>query len=313
MNSTKICNLLKELRAFCITYQEGSMSHAAKILCASQPTVSLQIKKLESELNAELFERCGPKLKTTTEGEILYKIAIPLIQEFDNIKDTFSAQQSDLVTGQLAFAAEESTLLYTLSKPIQKFITQYPGIRLNISNVTGRESCDMVISDKIDFAVCSLLETPETLDYSPFASYSPVLITLPDHPLTKLNKITMNEIGKYGLILPSQNFSSWRLIKMIFQLNGVNCRVVLEIGGWEIVKHFVEIGLGISIVTNICLTKSDTERFAIRSLAQYFPSRTYGVVKRRGKILSTPARRFINSIHEHFNSKKSNRFRPLRE
>lgn len=300
MKHIKTCNLLKELRAFCITYQEGNMSKASEILFASQPTISLQIKKLEAELQTKLFERRGPKLKITTEGEILYQIAIPLVQGIDHIQEEFISQQSNLVSGELTIAAEESTILYTLQEPIDKFVKKYPGIRLKISNVTGMNGREQVLSDDVDLAVSSMLDTPNNLDYSPFVSYPTVLITPLNHPLTKLKKVTIKDIGEHGLILPPSQFSSWRLIKMIFNLNGVNFNVALEAGGWEVVKKFVAKGLGISIVTSICITEDDEGKFTTIPLDNIFPSRKYGIVTRKQKIISSPAQSFIDILFNHY-------------
>lgn len=302
MKHLKTCNLLKELRAFCITHQEGNMSRASEVLFASQPTISLQIKKLETELQVKLFERRGPKLKITTEGEILYNIACPLVQGVDHIKDNFQAQYGDLTSGELSIAAEESTLLYTLPEPINKFVTQYPGIRLKMANVTGRDGRELLKADEVDFTVSSMLDVPEHLDYAPFVTYPPVLIAPKDHPLTTLEKVTIKDIGQYGLILPPAHFSSWRLIKMVFALNGVNYKVALEAGGWEVVKRYVDMGLGVSIVTTICLTEKDKEKFVTIPLEEYFPHRKYGVVTRKGKLLSSPAQRFIEILHDHYGS-----------
>ncbi len=300
MKHIKTCNFLKELRAFCITYQEGNMSKASEILFASQPTISLQIQKLESELGVKLFERRGPKLIKTTEGEILYNIAIPLVQGLDHIRDEFKSQYDDLSSGELTIAAEESTLLYTLPKPISTFVEQYPSIRLKLSNVTGRSGRELVLADEVDFSVSSMLDVPDNLEYSPFVSYSPILITPLNHPLTKLKHVTLQDIGQYGLVLPPSNYSSWRLLKMVFGLNGVNFHVAVEAGGWEVIKSYVEIGLGISIVTHLCITEEDKSKMAIIPLDEYFPSRKYGVVIRKGKRLSSPAQRFIKILHESF-------------
>ena len=303
MKHLTTCNLLKELRAFCITRQEGSMSKASEVLYASQPTISLQIKTLEQELEVKLFERRGPRLKLTTEGEILYDLVSPLVQGIDHIKESFAAHYGDLTTGELTIAAEESTILYTLPKPIRKFVELHPGIRLKLANVTGRDGRDMLLADEVDFAVSSMLDVPENLDYTPFVSYPPVLIMPKGHPLSKLDKVTLADIGQYGMILPPSHFSSWRLVKMVFALNGTSYRVVLEAGGWEVVKRYVDIGLGISIVTNICITEEDKEKFDIINLDEYFPARKYGVVSRSGKTLSAPAQKFIEILNDHYNLK----------
>ena len=296
------CNLLKELRAFCITRQEGSMSRASEILYASQPTISLQIKTLEEELDVKLFERRGPRLKLTTEGEILYNLVSPLVQGIDHIKESFTAHYGNLTSGELTIAAEESTILYTLPKPIQRFVGEHPGIRLKLANVTGSDGRDMLLSDGADFAISSMLDVPDNLTYAPFVSYPTVLIMPKDHPLLKLSKITLADIGKYGMILPPSQFSSWRLVKMVFALNGASYRVVLEAGGWEVVKKYVSIGLGISIVTEICITEEDRQNFAIINLDEFFPARKYGIVSRAGKTLSAPAQKFIEILNDQYNN-----------
>jgi DNA-binding transcriptional LysR family regulator len=73
-------------------------------------------------------------------------------------------------------------------------------------------------------------------------------------------------------------------------------RVAIEVGGWEVIKEYVAMGLGISIVTGICLTEFDHTRLEVRNLRQYFPQRSYGVVMRKGKYLSTQARAFVDLI-----------------
>lgn len=304
MKHLTTCNLLKELRAFCITRQEGSMSKASEILYASQPTISLQIKTLEEELQVKLFERRGPRLKLTTEGEILYNLVSPLVQGIDHIKESFTAHYGNLTSGELTIAAEESTILYTLPKPVKQFIGEHPGIRLKLANVTGRDGRDMLLSDEVDFAVSSMLDVPENLTYEPFVSYPSVLIMPKDHPLSKLPKIALADIGQYGMILPPSQFSSWRLVKMVFALNGTSYKVVLEAGGWEVVKKYVGLGMGISIVTDICITEADRENFHIVSLDEFFPPRKYGIVSRAGKTLSAPAQKFIEILNNEYNSSR---------
>ncbi|MCK5897044.1 MAG: LysR family transcriptional regulator [Cocleimonas sp.] len=303
MKHFKTCNLLKELRAFCVTHQEGNMSRASEVLYASQPTISLQIKKLESEFKVSLFERRGPKLKITTEGEILYNMACPLVQGIDHLKDNFHGQSDNLTSGELAIAAEEATLLYTLPVPIDEFVTKYSGIRLKMENVSGRDGLELLQNEEVDFTVASLLEVPKYFDYVPFTSYPTVLITPLDHPLAKLNKVTIKDISHYGLVLPPIHFSSWRLTKMVFALKGVHYKVALQAGGWEVIKRYVSMGLGVSIVTTICITDEDSDKFAIIPLNEYFPERKYGVLTRKGKPLSLPAQRFIEILQNYYGKK----------
>lgn len=101
-------------------------------------------------------------------------------------------------------------------------------------------------------------------------------------------------------ILPPSQYSSCRLVKMVFALNGASCKVVLEAGGWEVVKKYVDIGVGISIATEICITAADRENFAIVNLDELFPARKYGIVTRAGKALSAPAQKFIEILSKEY-------------
>lgn len=293
-------NHLKKLRAFCQTASLGSMTKAAESLFASQPTISLQIHALEEEMDTILFERRGPKLLLTTEGSILYELCLPHVQGIDRLKETFDAHCGNLTSGDLIIAAGESTILYILPEPVGLFSTQYPSIKLRLSNETGRDGMALLRNDKVDFAVGSMLEIPDDLVYDPMVTFNPVIITPKNHPLAKMKKITIQDIGKFGLILPPRHLSTWHIVKMVFAQHNVNFQVTLEAGGWEVIKRYVSLGQGISIVTDVCITEEDKSRMHIIPIDQYFPKRSYGIVTRKGKFLSAPSQKFIEIMNDCF-------------
>jgi len=291
-------NRLKQLRAFCFAARTGSVTLAAEALFLSQPSVSLQIQALEREFGITLFERRGPHIKMTPEGEMLYKLAEPLVEGIDKLQETFAAQYGVLESGELNIAAGESTILYILPEPMKLFAEAYPNIRLKLHNVTGRDGLAMLRADEADFAVGSMLEVPEDITYRPVVTYNPTLITSLDHPLAKKQNVTLADISPYGLILPPRHLSTWRIVDLVFQQHHLTYNVALEAGGWEVIKKYVELGLGISIVTDVCLTGE--EKMAHIPLNQYFPRRTYGIVQRKGRYLSPAAKRFIDIIDSVF-------------
>ncbi len=293
-------NRLKKLRAFCSAAQLGSITKAADMLFSSQPSVSLQIKALEEEMNTQLFERRGPNLKLTSEGETLYKLAHPLVQGIDQLQETFNAHCEKLSSGELTIAAGESTILYVLPEPVRQFSEHYPDIRLTLANVTGRDGMAMLRANQADFAVGSMLDVPQDIDYCSFVSFEPVLITPLDHPLAKKESVNLQDISPHGLILPPRHLSTWRIVKMVFAQNNLNYHVALEAGGWEVIKRYVNLGLGISIVTDVCLTDDDKSRFAMIPLGAYFPKRSYGIVTQKDRFLSAPAKRFIKLMEDRY-------------
>lgn len=291
-------NRLKQLRAFCNAAQTESVSEAADRLFLSQPTVSLQIQALEREFETMLFERRGPKIRLTPEGKTLYKLAQPLIQGIDGLHETFIAKCGSLESGELNIAAGESTILYVLPEAISKFSSTYPKIRIKLQNVTGRDGMGMIRADQVDFAVGSMSEVADDIYYHPVVSYKTVLITPLDHPLADKDSVTLQDISQYGLILPPRHLSTWRMVDLVFNQHNLNYRVNLEAGGWEVIKKYVEQGLGISIVSDVCLIGD--EKLRRIPLDEYFPDRGYGIVMRRGKFLSPQAKRFIEMMDPEF-------------
>lgn len=292
-------NRLKQLRAFCYAAKTGSISAAAQLIFLSQPTVTLQIQALERELDSTLFERRGPKIRLTPEGEILLRLAMPLVEGMDKLHETFSAQQGVLESGELNIAAGESTILHLLPQPLKLFTGKYPGIQVKLLNVTGgRDGLSRLRADEADFAVGPMPDVPEDIIYQPLVTYAPALIVPTDHPLARKKRVKLEEISQYALILPPPNLATWRLVDMVFRQHDLTLKCGMEAGGWEVIKKYVEMGMGLSIVTDVCLTGK--EHLVKFSLEKYFPKRTYGIVLRRGKYLSPQAAMFLEILHDHY-------------
>lgn len=289
-------NRLKQLRAFCAIAKLGTLSRAADALFLSQPSVSLQLSALEKELGARLIERRRRRVALTREGQALYELALPLVDGLDSLDQQFHALSQGFAGRALNIAAGASTIQYLLPTLVREFREQHPEIKLELHNVTGKDGLALLRSDQVDFAIGSMLDVPNDLSYEPVHSYDPLLILPPDHPLASKPEIRLEDLSPYGLILPPQRLTTYRLVDLIFQQRKVPYRVAIEVGGWEVIKEYVAMGLGISIVTGICIGEADRARLAVRNMSAYFPQRTYGVVVRKGKYLSADARAFVDLV-----------------
>jgi len=216
--------------------------------------------------------------------------------DLDGLAASFREQVRGLDAGELNVAAGSSTILYLLPGIVEAFRERHPDVRLSLHNVTGASGLDLLRSDGVDLAVGSMLDVPADLSYSPVYRFEPMLIMPLDHPLAGKRDLRLEDLSPYGLILPPKRLTTYRLVDLVFQQNRVPYTVALEVGGWEVIKQYVAMGLGISIVTAICLTEADRQRLATRSLARWFPSRSYGIVMRKGKFLSPQARAFVELI-----------------
>jgi DNA-binding transcriptional LysR family regulator len=291
---------LQQLRGFCHVVQTGSFSKAAERMFLSQPTISLQVQALEREFDSKLIERKGPKIKLTDEGKILYEMSLPLVDGIDKLDESFIHRKEFIDSGTLDIAAGESTILYILPKFIAKFSREYPKVEIKLHNVTGRDGLAMLREGEIDLVVGSMIDVPQDIDYRPTFTYDPVLIAHRGHPLSVKKKVTMKDISKYALILPPKHLSTWRVVDFVFQQHNLHYHVAMEAGGWEVIKKYVSLGMGISIVTSICLEDDDDHLEKI-PLSQYFPKRSYGLVLKKGKVLSPLAKKFIELMEQQSN------------
>jgi len=285
---------LKQLRAFVYAAKLGSMSRAAEALFLSQPAVSLQLGALEREFGVRLIERQRRGMALTRAGRTLLDLAQPLVEGLENLDAGFRQKLHGVEAGELNIAAGASTIQYLLPPLVRAFRERHPEVYLQLHNVTGRDGLALLRSDAVDFAVGSMLDVPNDVGYAPVYHFDPMLITPLDHPLAQRTRIELADLSPYGLILPPRRLTTYRLVDLIFQQQRVPYQVALEVGGWDVIKQYVAMGLGISIVTGICLTPSD--KLAIHNMREYFPQRSYGVVTRRGKYLSPQARAFLDLI-----------------
>jgi DNA-binding transcriptional LysR family regulator len=260
----------------------------------SQPSVSLQIQALERELDTRLFERRGPKLRLTREGETLLELARPLVEAIDALDDEFASRRHDVVHGSVRIAAGGSTLQYIMPATIERFVREYPQIDLRLHNVTGKAGLALLRDGEVDIAVGPMLDAPADITFHPVVSYKPVLITALDHPLARRKRIGLKDIARYPLILPPRDQSTYRLVELVFAEHSLQHEVKLEVGGYEVIKTYVQLGLGISIVLSHCLTGG--EQLFTAPLGRYFPSRSYGLVLRKGRPLSPATLKFAQTM-----------------
>jgi DNA-binding transcriptional LysR family regulator len=287
-------NRLQQLRGFCYAARTKSMSKAAEKLALSQPSVSLQIKALERELGAQLFTRRGPRIELTHDGHRLLELARPIMEAIDQLDENFASLRESVERGIVNIAAGGSTIQYLLPPFVKKYTREYPQVDVRLHNVTGKAGLALLREGDVDFAVGPLLDTPPDIQFHPMVTYEPTLITRRDHPLASRNRVTLKDIAKYPLILPPKEQSTFRVVEMVFAEHSLEYDVKLEVGGYDVIKKYVELGLGISIVMSHCLTGAD--HLHAVPLGRWFPKRTYGVVLRKGQPLAPAADRFVEMI-----------------
>ena len=295
-------NRLQQLRGFCYASKFESISQAAEAMFLSQPSVSLQIKALEKELGVTLFERRGPRITLTYDGQQLWALAKPLVEGIDRIEEDFASLRETEERGVVSIAAGGSTIQYILPPFVERFMQEYPNVEVRLHNVTGKGGLEKLREGEVDFAVGPMLDTPPDIIFHPLVTQEPMLITRLDHPLAKRKRVGLKDVCKYPLILPPQEQSTYRFVEAVFNDRSLDYEVKLEVGGYDVIKQYVRMGLGISIVMSHCISDGD-ELHAV-PMGRYFPKRTYGVVLKKGRNSSPPAEKFKATLLADSNNSK---------
>ena len=291
---------LRQLRTFCHAARYRSFAKAAVQLGISPPAVSSQVRELEYELEARLFERNAASISLTAAGETLYAITEPLVQGMDALSDTVHRESiTESVSGRIELAATMVATSFVLPSCIKRFRERYPKVRVRVRNCPFREGVRLLLDHEVEFMVGAKDVYPrKSVEYHQLLSYEMVLITPLDHPLAGRSTVLPEEAVEWPVIVPPPGIYTKEFEETIAERSGAERNVVIEVGGWERIKRYVERGFGISMVPGICV--SPTDGLPVISLGDYSPSASFGLFTRRGSILDPLAGRFIGFMSMDF-------------
>ena len=277
------------VHTFCVVVEHRChVSQAAKTLHVSQPSVSMQLKRLEKLLKKILFNKTGNYLKLTRDGERFY-------HEFSGYTQTFSEFEARLsqyaafapVQDSLKILGNNSSYNFILPKITKTFLDDHPNVDLTIFFGESAEAVDWLFQGKIDVAILprrSHAPFPTMCDYHPVFFYRPCLITPKKHPLAGKKKITVQEIMQYDLILPAPELVVIPGLYDIFPRNKISKRLTLNMANVESGRKFVEAGVAITISSDIIVEENDALVTAT-PLTHLFPIVDYGLLVSKSRPL----------------------------
>ena len=287
-------NRLKHFRVFCHVARLGSITRAAEYLGLGQPTVSQQIRALETELGTRLFERNGPRIVLAAAGKSLYRVAMPLVEGMDGLHENFAARR-ERVSGTIYIAAGEGAVTFILPRIIHRFRERHPDVWFHIVRSDTARTPELVRTREQDIFFSGTKLEPTGLDRYLASSYNLALIVPLDHPLAGRDSVELEEIAPFPAIVPAAGTQSRQMGERTARQLGIEIDVAVETHGWGTIKRYVESGLGVSIVPDFCVTEQD--RLSVIPLSRHFRERGYWMYARRDGTEQSPAiERFIRFV-----------------
>jgi LysR family transcriptional regulator, cys regulon transcriptional activator len=268
---------LQQLRYLCEVANQGlNLSKAAEALHTSQPGISKQIRLLENELEIDIFVRNGKRVvKVTPPGQAILEIAERMLRDAKNLKQV-GQEFANEATGSLTIATTHTQARYALPAAIKHFTARYPKVKLILRQGNPTQIAELVTSGEADIAIATeAIELFHELVMLPCYQWNRCIIVSPRHPLLKLEKLTLEAIAQYPIITYDFAFTGRSKINQAFDAKGLVPNVVLTAIDADVIKTYVELGLGIGILAQMAFEpKRDKHLRSIDASHLFEPSTT---------------------------------------
>ncbi len=287
-----------QLQTFLEVARHASFSRAAEKRFRTQPAISSQIRALEDDVGAKLFDRSGGKVSLTAAGKAFLKYS----------QDTLDARQAMLTSlaemehvprGAIVVGANEGTCLYILPEVFADFKKRYPDVSVSIKRADYAMVLESVTDNTVDFGVVSLPVKDNRLTVVLIHQDELVIIAPPHHPLGKMKSAHVADLAKYPLVLPKAGHTRDAL-DGLFREHRLKPNYSMELDSSELLKRFVAAGMGVGFIARSNV-REDVRAgvLAAISMADAHMRRDLALVFRKDKALSRAALAFIEIAKKH--------------
>jgi len=283
---------LRQLEVFSTIARLGSFTRAAEELFLTQPTISMQIRKLTDAVGVPLFEQVGKKMFLTEAGRELNRTCRAIFTELERF-EMYVADLKGLATGSLRLSVV-TTAKYFIPRLLGSFCQLHPGIDVALK-VSNRERILERLSENED-DLYILGQPPEGLDAEaePFLENPLVVLAPADHALAGERQIPLERLAREPFLLRESGSGTRIATERLFAAHGLKLNVRMELGSNEAIKQAIIGGLGVSVLSRHTLTmEAPAGEITVLDVEGFPIERHWYVVYPSGKQLSVVARAFL--------------------
>lgn len=279
---------LHQLRYVCeVADRRLNVSAAADAMHTSQPGVSKQIRLLEAELGVPIFSRAGKRLTAVTDpGAEVIHAARSALREVENIR-RIGAEYCGEASGDLRLATTHTQARYVLPPVIQQFRRRYPRIRLQLRQGNPEQICKMAAQGDVDLAIATeAVAASEGLVALPCYRWHHCVVAPLGHPLLeKKMPLSLEDLAAHPIVTYDFAFAGRSLLSQTFADAGLTPEVVLTALDSDVIKTYVELGLGIGLLADVAFDAERDSQLRSIDIAHLFPASTTWVGIRPGNYM----------------------------
>ena len=289
----------QQLRAVRETARTGfNLTEVAQVLNTSQPGISRQIRELEDELGIEIFLRAGKRLTgLTPPGESVLPIVERLLLDAQNLKrvgEDFTAQNA----GPLSIAATHSQARYALPAVVKDFRALYPQVTLTLHQGSPKQIAAMLLSGEADVGIATeALASYPQLVAMPCYRWTHSIVVPPGHPLLNVaGPVSLAQLAAFPIITYELGYTGRTHIDEALAGAGLQPDIVLSAMDADVIKTYVELGMGVGIVASIAFDGERDRNLRAIDARHLFEVNLTRLAVRRGTWLRGYAYAFVESF-----------------
>ncbi|WP_066703949.1 LysR family transcriptional regulator [Curvibacter delicatus] len=228
----------RQLQYFLTLYEEGSMTKAASRLNVVQPAISMQVAKLEDEVDQKLFTRSTRGMTPTPAGRQMYQLFRPIMADFSRARALIHQTDGEL-SGHLAIGVIASVAQGVMANVIADYSTHHPRVTLSVSDGYTPALCQAVTEGELDAAIINQPRRRLSLDIHPVLSEDFVLATGPLHKRIG-ESISLRQVAKLKLVLPTRYHGQRDILDSFALAEGLELNPAIEIDSINAILQLVE-------------------------------------------------------------------------
>ena len=235
-----------QLETFLEVARHASFSRAAEKRFRTQPAISSQIRALEEEVGARLFDRSGGKVALTAAGKVFQQYAEQTLEARKGMMVTL-AELERIPRGEIVVGANEGTCLHILPEVFAEFKKLYPNVAVQISRLERAKIVESIIDNSVDFGVVSTPVSDKRLTVVNIHRDELVIIAPPGHPLSHKKQAGIDDVAAFPLLLPKVGRTRDAL-ESLFHEHRLKPKVSMELDSSELLKRFVAANVGVGFI-----------------------------------------------------------------
>jgi LysR family transcriptional regulator, transcriptional activator of the cysJI operon len=287
---------IENFKIFADLVETKSFSKSAKLNGITQSAVSQQARAMERHFKTLLIDRSQKQFQLTREGQRVYDAAKEMLHTYEKLLSELQ-EMKKVISGTIRISTIYSIGLHELPPFIKKFLHDFPSVNVRVEYRRSNLVYEDILHNSVDFGLVAFPVKQRQIEVLPFRNDHLVLITHPQHALSKRTDIEVKDLTGQKFIGFDPDIPTRKAVDVIFREHKLEIEPVMEFDNIETVKRAVEIDHGIAIVPQATVAQEQKQgTLAVLHFKGREFTRPLAILHRKGRVLTPAMKKFIETL-----------------